>query len=81
MFFGESTQLAGDAIESTSSVALAYLVTTGIVTIDDSDSADWSSYDCAESFQNQLASLTATKKGLIQRAAMVAVQHLNVSTN
>lgn len=77
-FYGKPTQLASDAIESTCSAALAYLLTMGIITIDDANSAElkkcqrqlkaeqfWSSvlYDRAESFQNQLASLTTTKEG------------------
>ncbi|XP_044432215.1 uncharacterized protein [Triticum aestivum] len=78
LFFGESTWFANDAIESTCSAALAYLVTMGIITIDNSNSTSlkkcqrelkaeqfWSSvlFVRAESFQKQLASLTATKEG------------------
>ncbi|XP_040244926.1 uncharacterized protein [Aegilops tauschii subsp. strangulata] len=77
VFFGESTQFASDAVESACSAALSYLLTTGIITIDDYNSADlnncqrqlkaeqfWSSelYDRVESFQKQLSSLTTTKK-------------------
>ena len=77
LFFGESTRFANDAIESTCSAALSYLLTTGIITIDDYNSADlnncqrqlkaeefWSSelHDRVESFQKQLSSLTTTKK-------------------
>ncbi|XP_037468574.1 uncharacterized protein LOC119340753 isoform X2 [Triticum dicoccoides] len=77
VFFGESTQFASDAIESTCSAALSYLLTTGIITIDDYNSADlnncqrqlkaeqfWSSelHDRVESFQKQLSSLATTKR-------------------
>ena len=40
VFFGESTQSADDAIESTCSAALDYLLTVGIITINDANSVE-----------------------------------------
>ena len=96
VFFGESTQFASDAVESTCSAALSYLLTTGIITIDDYNSADlnncqrqlkveqfWSSelYDRVESFQNSSAPWLQQRRGLVQRVMMIALQQLNVWIN
>ncbi|KAM3367007.1 hypothetical protein ACQJBY_015968 [Aegilops geniculata] len=99
LFFGESTQFSDDSIESARSAALTYLLTMGIIIIDDYNSADlkncqtqlkaeqfWSSmlYDRVESFQNQLGSLTTTKKRTYSESgnnSTPSPKHANESEN